>query len=130
MAWINLNNDTLITKVYHEKERYFSATTELFVFTRYVTKANDDRGFFVDLGAGYSLPYNFKYTYYTDKYVKTSANHIHKFNDFQAMFRIGFYAFDIKATYRLTNIIKDNDNFNLIEPPKLNIGIEFNIPLY
>jgi hypothetical protein len=46
------------------------------------------------------------------------------------MFRLGFYAFDIKATYRLTDIIKDNDEYNFIEPPKLTIGIEFNIPLY
>ena len=130
MAWINLKNDTLITKLYHEKERYFSVTTELFVFTRFVTKTGDSRGFFADLGIGYSLAYTFRYTYYTDKYIKTSTRNIHKFNDFQAMFRLGFYAFDIKATYRLTDIIKDNDEYNFIEPPKLTIGIEFNIPLY
>lgn len=126
MAWDNIKTDTIITTLDHEKERYFSISSEYFIFLRYVSTAFDMRGLFVDFGAGYSLPYVYNYQYYTSKYVKTSVRNIHNFNNFQAMFRIGFLAFDIKATYRLTDFLKDE----YIQTPRLNIGIEFNIPTF
>lgn len=129
IKWMTMHSDTLITNIPHTKERYFEASTNVSLYTRFIftTQQNNHgyRGLFLDIGAGYSLPYYFTYTYFTEEHTKTSTNHIHNFNDFQAMARIGYYWGSIKATYRFTDILTDD----YIQPPKLTLGIEFNIPM-
>ncbi len=127
LKWMAMNNDTLITTIPHIKERYFEASTSLFLYTRYIMntgKKSGQRGAFVDVGIGYTLPYYFAYTYFGDVHTKTTINRIHNFKDFEAMLRIGYYWGSINATYRFTDILKEN----YIQPPPINIGIEFNIP--
>ena len=127
VKWMAMNSDTMITNVPHGKERYFEASTSLGLYLRYIITTRGykgNRGLFVDLGASYSLPYYFSYTYFTDEHIKTSQNKIRKFNDFQAMFRLGFYWGSLRANYRFTDIMKDE----FIQPPRLTLGIEFNIP--
>ncbi len=129
IKWMTMHSDTLITNIPHTKEGYLKVSTNVSVYTRFIftTQQNNHgyRGLFLDIGAGYSLPYYFTYTYFTEEHTKTSTNHIHNFNDFQAMARIGYYWGSIKATYRFTDILKDD----YIQPPKLTLGIEFNIPM-
>ena len=128
MKWMAMNSDTMITNVPHGKERYFEASTSLGLYLRYIISTRGDkgnRGLFFDIGASYSLPYYFSYTYFTDEHTKTSRNKIHKFNDFQAMLRLGFYWGSLRANYRFTDIMKED----FIQPPRLTLGVEFNIPV-
>ncbi len=123
-----MNSDTSIVKTSHGKERYFEASTNIGAYLRFVLSSAGKighRGAFVDVGAYYSLPYYFSYTYFTSDHIKTSQNKIHKFNDFQAMLRMGFYWGSIRANYRFMDVMKHD----FIEPPKLTLAIEFNIPL-
>jgi hypothetical protein len=124
-----MNSDTSIVSIAHDKERYFEASTNVGIYTRFIiTTAGTigHRGLFLDIGANYSLPYYFSYTYFTEDHIKTSQNKIHKFNDFQAMMRLGFYWGSIRATYRFTDVMKDD----FVESPKLTMGVEFNIPAW
>ena len=128
LKWMQMNNDTLITNVPHTNERYFEASTSLGIYTRFIlstTGSDAHRGMFFDIGASYSLPYYFSYTYFTEDHIKTSQNKIRNFNDFQAMVRLGFYWGSIRANYRFTDVMKDN----FVESPKLTLGVEFNIPM-
>lgn len=127
MKWMTMNSDTLLTSIPHQKERYFQASGGLDFYLRYIFNVQglrNYRGAFMDVGAGYSLPYYFSYTYFTEDHLKTVRNHIHNFKDFSAMVRIGYYIGSIKATYRFTDIMKDD----FIQPPKFTLGLEFNIP--
>jgi len=128
LKWMTMNSDTLLTSIPHQKERYFQASIGLDFYLRYIFNVqglHNYRGAFMDVGAGYSMPYYFSYTYFTEDHLKTVRNHIHNFKDFSAMVRIGYYIGAIKATYRFTDIMKDN----FIQPPKLTLAVEFNIPV-
>ena len=127
VKWMAMNSDTSIVTIAHDKERYFEASTSFGIYTRFIFStagAIGHRGLFLDVGANYSLPYYFSYTYFTEDHIKTSQNKIRKFNDFQAMMRLGFYWGSIRATYRFTDVMKDD----FVESPKLTLGVEFNIP--
>lgn len=127
IKWMAMNSDTLITKIPHAKERYFQASTSMDIYFRYIFTTygpRNNRGLFLDLGGGYTLPYYFSYTYFTEDYLKTSRNHIHNFNDFSVMARLGFFWGSIRGTYRFTDILKSD----FIQPSKLTLSVEFNIP--
>ncbi len=127
VKWMSMNSDTSIVTIAHGDERYFEASTNVGIYTRFIittTGTIGHRGLFLDVGANYSLPYYFTYTYFTKDHIKTSYNKIRKFNDFQAMLRLGFYWGSIRVTYRFTDVMKDD----FVEPPKLTLGVEFNIP--
>ncbi|MEI6349227.1 MAG: carboxypeptidase-like regulatory domain-containing protein [Bacteroidota bacterium] len=109
------------------KERYFGASGALFCYLRYIpttTKSLGSRGLFIDIGAGYNIPYYFSYSRFIDKYNRLSTRNIKQYNDFQAMLRFGYSWGAICATYHLTDVMKDS----YIELPKLTLGIELFIP--
>lgn len=119
--WNGLENPS----VGYKKEKYFGTFAALSVYVRYVAtvqKSIGIAGLFVDVGAGYAIPYYFamKSVSSADKYKSVSTRHIHKLNEFEAMLRVGYSWCAIKATYRFTDVLKDN----YIETPKLRFGIE------
>lgn len=110
------------------KERYFGAYTSLSVHFRFiptVIKKTGARGLFIDLGAGYKLPYYYAYSRFIDDYTKLTTRHIHRNNEFDVFARIGYSWGAVKINYRLTDILKGQH----VEPPKLSLGVELFIPL-
>lgn len=113
----------------YSKERYFSVSAALSMYVRFIAttkKSTGGTGMFIDLGATYSIPYYYAHVGISadNKYQKTSIRHIHKLNDFEAMVRLGYSWGAIKATYRFTDILKNN----YVQPPRLQIGIDLFIP--
>ncbi len=110
-------------------DRYFSFNGSLFLYNRFLItkqKKRGQRGLFMDIGAGYRLPYYFSHSHFYDKNLKKNTREIHyrnvvKYNDFEAMMRLGYGFVNLFATYRFTSIIKSPYT---IEPAKWNIGIE------
>ena len=110
------------------KQRYFSASAGLFIYTRIIPTVlpnSGKRGMFIDLGAGYILPYYFAESKFTSKYNRETGRHFHNYKDFEAMFRLGFTWLAVKATYRFTDIL----NAGYTQPPRLQFGIEFLLPM-
>lgn len=110
-------------------DRYFSFNGSLFLYNRFLItkqKKRGQRGLFMDLGAGYRLPFYFSHSHFYDKNLKKNTRETHyqnvvKYNDFEAMVRLGYGFVNLFGTYRFTSIIK---NPYTIEPAKWNIGIE------
>ena len=127
LVWHNLNRDTTIANEKYKAERYFGYYLSAFVYNRLIINKQRKTGFpglFLDLGVGYEFPLYFRYMYKIDSDHKTTMSRIHRMNEFVGMARLGFDVISIKATYRFSDIIKNN----YPEPPKFKIGIEFNFP--
>lgn len=124
LSWTKFKTpDTIYTK-----ERYFGASCGLSIYFRFIPstiKSSGGKGLFFDLGAGYSLPYYYAHSRFTDKYNRISTRKIKNFNEFQAMFRVGYSWWSINANYRFTNVLKGT----YIETPKLTLGVELLIPM-
>jgi hypothetical protein len=112
------------------KERYFGASASLFVYIRAITtvvKPLNSRGMFIDLGAGYTIPYYYAHSTISEanKYERSTVRHINRLNDIEAMMRIGFAWGAIKANYRFTDMLK----VPYVQTPKLALGVEILIPM-
>jgi hypothetical protein len=112
-----------------EKERYFAALASFGLYVRFIptlTGTDKHRGMFIDIGGSYNIPYYFAHAAISseNEYQRTVTRHLHKLNEFEAMARIGFSWFALKATYRFTDVLKDN----YIETPKLQLGVDFFVP--
>lgn len=125
MSWNRFNNPDSL----YIKERYFGASGGISTYFRFIPstiKKSGARGFFIDFGASYSLPYYYAYSNFTDKYNKTTTRHIKNyFNDIQAMVRVGFTWWSINANYRFNDVLIHGYE----ETPKLTLGIELLIPM-
>ena len=113
-----------------DKERYFGAYAAFGMYFRFIpTLIGKDkhRGMFIDIGGTYNIPYYYAHAGISsdNEYQRTVTRHIHKLNEFEAMARIGFSWFAVKATYRFTDVLKDN----FFETPKLQLGIDLFLPL-
>lgn len=107
----------------HERYIYwdFHAGTFIrFSFEDLYDQSGDMGGFFIDLGARYSLPLIFRHVV-VDGNVKTKTKGIHQFTDISAYARIGYEPFTLFAEYRITNYLKDP----YFEQPQLHLGIAF-----
>lgn len=123
-SWFTFGENISSTLQPNIKEKYFSFSGSVFLYNRFILskiKNTKKRGFFLDLGAGYRLPYVYNYFYFTDKNTRTSIRKIHKFNDFELFSRLGYANIAIFATYQLTDALKSN----YYQTPKLTIGLGF-----
>lgn len=124
LVWHQFDTDNQGGTELKENEKYFGAYFTLGVFHRLILskrKKKGTLGSFLDLGIAYELPYLFRYSYLTGTNHKHLLKNIHKRNEFSTCLRLGFDIFSLKASYRLSNIMKAG----YLSPPKLKIGVEF-----
>ena len=88
--------------------------------TFYDNEDYNNNGLFIDLGINYNLPIFFRHST-QDGNFKTIENKIHKFNDFQGVFRVGYKAMALSLNYRFLDLSKNG----YPSPPKFEFGISF-----
>lgn len=124
LVWHQFDTDNQGGTELKENEKYFGAYFTLGVFNRLIIskrKKTGTLGSFLDVGIAYELPYLYRYSYLTESNHKHLIKKIHKRNEFSTWLRVGYDIFSLKASYRLTNIMKEG----FLSPPRLKIGVEF-----
>jgi hypothetical protein len=124
--WMNMVKESILEDKNLEKQRYVEVGTGLKTFIHYDFRKvkNVRRNIFCDLGFGYYLPYSFDYKGFETKDGYSGIQGIRKYNDFRTFLRFGYRHYALVASYRFTDIMKNN----FPEPPKLVIGIELLLP--
>ena len=122
------SDDFVFDNSLYDKERFFYMNTSLGYALRYSSLnqgADDKRGFFVDAQIQYNLPMWFRHVA-AGKRVKQVSTGLHRFNDFSAVFRIGYERVSLMVEYRLTNRMLRDELFP--ELPRFSAGIAFALP--
>ncbi|MES2513647.1 MAG: hypothetical protein V4580_05855 [Bacteroidota bacterium] len=127
-AYTYFNNDTASYIGQQSVNKHYASTVLnlglINHFTFFNNKYQNTDGLKIDIGVIYNFPLVFKQVRLFDSDTKISTNHIHTYNDFSAILRIGYKYFGIQAEYSLNSFLKNA----YIEPPVLKAGIVFFIP--
>ena len=126
-TWLRFDSKYSLATVPVKKERYFSFGGSAYIFHRLIVpkkKCKEQRGWFLDLGAGYHYPYYFSYVYKLDNSVKLVNSDVYKYNDLRAFARLGYGPISIYGTYRFFDVMQ----VGYPEPPQWEFGLEFPIP--
>lgn len=123
---IRLNTGNADTK---SIETYFWSTLGLNLTNKFcITKIKKAHpGWFLEFGLGYNYPYKFLYKnkyHHQDTLFKEKLNLKHS-GYFTGIIRLGFSVFSINAKIRLSDIIKEENDFYK-EPPAIMFGIGLN----
>lgn len=108
-----------------KRERYFNVSVPIgimFRFTAYNAWSKKN-GFKIDAGVLYNVPLYFRNVWIDYNNAKVSNRYIHKYNEINVVARIAVGAFGIQAEYCITDYLKRP----YVEPPKLKLGLCFNI---
>jgi hypothetical protein len=125
-SWLRFSDTYSLTNLPNEKERYFSFGASFYLFHRFTfTKHNRSKGLFLDMGAGYHIPYYYSYVIKQEKSLKTVNRDIYKYNDLRAYARLGYSSFAVYATYRFFDVMQ----VGYAEPPQWEVGLEFPISI-
>lgn len=127
-GYTQLPDDTARDFGHHVRSDYylgFNVHYALFNrFTFYDNKKYGSDGLKIDLGIAYNLPLVFREYRKLDSKRVLEDRHIHRFNDFYALFRIGYKYVGVQAEYNLTTFLKAG----YAEIPKYRVGLVFYIP--
>lgn len=103
-----------------EKYYYWNLNYMVFLRATFYNNSKRSRGLFMDGGISYNFPLLFRHVLVKGD-TKTATKKIHHYNDFSAVFRLGFTPVAFTFEYRLTNFL---DTF-YPEQPKMKAGISF-----
>lgn len=103
-----------------EKYYYWNLNYMVFLRATFYNNSKKSRGLFMDGGISYNFPLLFRHVIVKGD-TKTVTKKIHHYNDFSAIFRLGFAPVAFTFEYRLTNFL---DTF-YPEQPKMKAGISF-----
>ncbi len=103
-----------------EKYYYWNLNYMVFLRATFYNNSKRSRGLFMDGGISYNFPLLFRHVLVKGD-TKTVTKKIHHYNDFSAVFRLGFAPVAFTFEYRLTNFL---DTF-YPEQPKMKAGISF-----
>jgi hypothetical protein len=93
-------------------------------FTFFNNQKIHNDGLKLDIGIMYNFPLSFKeITRVTEKTTQI-ARHIHRYNDFSAIVRLGYKNIGLQAEYNITNFLL----MKYTEIPTLRVGLVFFIP--
>lgn len=127
-AYTQLSDDTARDYGQHVKSDYYLGLNVHYGFinrfTFYDNKKYGADGLKIDLGIAYNLPLVFREYRKLDSKRVLEDRHIHRFNDFYALFRIGYKYVGLQAECNLTTFLKAG----YAEIPKYRIGLVFYIP--
>lgn len=104
-----------------EKYTYWNFNYMIFVrLTTFNNKTWNTKGLYLDGGISYNFPLMFRHVM-RESDTKIVTNKIHRYNDFSAIFRLGYKPISLMFEYRLTNFLDKN----YPEQPKMKIGVAF-----
>lgn len=103
-----------------EKYYYWSLNYMIFLRSTFYDNSKKRKGLFMDAGISYNFPLLFRHVLVKGD-TKTITKKIHHYNDFSAIFKLGFEPIAFTFEYRLTNFL---DKF-YPEQPKMKAGISF-----
>lgn len=122
MNWTNFDkNHSISPQFKHQEERYYYWNFNMLLFgrlTSYNNKTWGNDGLNLDAGISYNFPLIYRYVLIQNS-TKTIKSHIHKYNDFSTIIRLGYSSVYFTFEYRLTNFLKEA----YPEQPKYKLGI-------
>jgi|GEM_PF-2937268 len=103
-----------------EKYYYWNLSYMIFLRATFYNNYKKNKGLFLDGGISYNFPLLFRYVLVKGD-TKTVTKKIHHYNDFSAIFRLGYQPIAFTFEYRLTNFLDKN----FPEQPKMKVGVSF-----